>query len=333
MKFISICILSYNRPKNLINLLNSIDYFEDLEVIVSDDCSPKIKQIEKELSKFKKFKIRLLKNKINVGYDKNLNKLIKNSNGEWIIFMGDDDEFVKDSLKKIVSFLKKNKDLAYILKCHYLVHENGHKEIFRYFPETKYFEPSSDTLISLFRRSVYIAGFMINRKKIIPYITDKFDGSMLNQIYYLSEVVLKYRSAYLDVPFTQQTALKQHDKDDVMFDREKKRFVERTATLDISINFLKSFYQISSHIDQKYNLNISNKIRIDMSKYIYPTMSIYRSKGIIFFLKYVFELKKIKLNKSILFYIYVFGLIMFGKNICDSLIKNLKRIIGYTPQI
>ena len=55
----------------------------------------------------------------------------------------------------------------------------------------------------------------------MPYITDKFDGSMLNQIYYLSEVVLKYRSAYLDVPFTQQTVLKQHDKGDVMFDRKK----------------------------------------------------------------------------------------------------------------
>lgn len=336
MPFVSICILSYNRPSHLNELLKSIDYFRDLEIVISDDCSPRIKEIEKKVLNFKKYKVKLLKSKINRGYDKNLNNLVKNCSGQWIIFMGDDDTFVKGSLKKVVTFLKKNNDLAYVLKSHYLIHENNYKEPFRYFPKTCFFEPSIETLVKLFRKSVYIAGFMIKRDLILPLITSRFDDKLntgLNQIYYLSEVVLNHRSAYLDVPFTQQTKEKKHDADDQMYDRNKKQFIKRSPTLNISIDFLKSFNKISSYIDKKYNIDISKKIQLDMSKYIYPTLSIHRDKGLIHFLKYVYELQNINLDRSKIFYLYVIALIIFNKKICDNIIILIKKIYGYTPQL
>ena len=116
-------------------------------------------------------------------------------------------------------------------------------------------------MIELYRKSVYIAGFMIRRKEILNLITNQFDGSMLNQIYYMSEVVLKSPSAYLDIPFTQQYKSHEHNKKDVMYDRKNKVFVKREPTLAISIKFLKSFHTISSYIDNKYSLNCSNLIK------------------------------------------------------------------------
>lgn len=336
MPLISICILSYNRPEKLTELLKSIDFLIDLEIIVSDDCSPRFKEIKIEVSKFKKHKVKLLKNKTNQGYDKNLNNLVKNSCGEWIIFMGDDDTFVTGALKKVSNFLKKNNDLCYVLKSHYLLHEDGYKEPFRYFKKTCYFEPSEQTLVKLFRRSVYIAGFIIKRKLILPFITSRFDGELntgLNQIYYLSEVVLKYKSAYLDIPFTQQTKEKSHDVNEQMYDRNKKQFIKREATLKISIDFLKTFTKISNYLDNKHNINVTKQIQLDMSKYIYPTLSIHRDKGLFYFFKYVNEIRKINLDSSRIFYLYVIALILFNKNLCDKLIIYIKKYYGYTPSL
>ena len=110
LPFISICILSYNRPEGIIRLLNTIDLKESIEIIISDDCSPRIFEIENKILKFNKtnkFNLKFYKNSQNQGYDKNLNKLIKKANGEWIIFMGDDDEFVSGALEKIQIYLKK----------------------------------------------------------------------------------------------------------------------------------------------------------------------------------------------------------------------------------
>ena len=96
---------------------------------------------------------------------------------------------------------------------------------------------------------------------------------------------------------------------------------------------MKSFNKISSYIDKKYNIDISKKIQLDMSKYIYPTLSIHRDKGLIHFLKYVSELQNINLDRSKIFYLYVIALIIFNKKICDNIIILIKKIYGYTPQL
>ena len=334
---ISICILSYNRPETLLRLLRTIDIkdrLDEIEIVICEDHSPRQAEIRKTANDFatsQKIKVVYHENVKNLGYDGTYCELVKLANGRWLIFMGDDDEFVPGALAQVRDFLQKNDQLGYVMKSHYLIHNNGEKEVFKYFKETIFFPVGEETYTTLYRRSVFIAGFMIRRDLALKYLTDRFDGTLLIQLYLLAEVVLNYPSAYLDLPFTQQYISLDHNKKDVMFDREKNQFIARKPTLDISLKFLDSFALISKFIDDKYSINSTAKIKKDMSKYFYPSLAVHRNSGLMFFINYVKQLNKLGFNVTVYYYIYVVMLVIFGKDICDWGIFKIKKILGRTP--
>jgi hypothetical protein len=274
-----------------------------------------------------------IENKKNLGYDGTLCELVKHANGIWLVFMGDDDEFVPGAFDKVLSFLDRHPDLGYVMKSHYLIHDNLQKERFRYFRKSEFFEPGVDAYIELFRKSVYIAGFIIRRDYAAPFLTSRFNGTMLLQLYLLAEVVLRFPSAYFDVPFTQQYATHSHNVNDVMFDREKNEYIPRRPTIDISLNFLKSFSVITEYIDKTHRINSTAQIKKDMSKYFYPSLAVHRDAGLRLFFIYVRELNKLGFNSTFYYYIYIILLTLFGKRVCDWGIWHLKKMLGSTPRL
>lgn len=335
---ISICIPSYNRPEKLNELLETVDFSDvkDIEIIICEDNSPKRKEIRDMIDMFKnhsKYGVFYYENEKNLGYDKNLKELIRKSLGKWVIFMGDDDQFVPGALDKLGKFLKKNDNLGYILRAHRKINEKGKVENFRYFGETKFFDSGKDTFIDLFRKSVFISGFTIRRDLVLPYLVDDFDGTALFQIYLLGEVVLKHKSAYFDEPLTQEVLLTNYKDKELLYLADKKIFVPRPCNVENSLRFLGGYSKLMEFFDMKYNFNVTHEIKKDMSKYFYPSLSIHRDKGLKIFFSYVFQVNKLGYNISAYYYLYILFLSVFGKNICDNGIRILKNIIGKTPKL
>lgn len=108
---LSICIPTYNRAKHLLNCLNSIYLAKknsniNFEVCVSDNGSDY--DVEKITEKYKeKIKLKLNKNKENLGYHPNLLESINLASGEFVWAIGDDDLLMPNSLKKINILFKK----------------------------------------------------------------------------------------------------------------------------------------------------------------------------------------------------------------------------------
>jgi abequosyltransferase len=333
---LSICIPNYNRPNELLRLLKTVDsiHTDQIEIVICEDKSPKMLEVRKVVNEFStntKYTVNYIENEINLGYDKNLRACASNAKGEWIVYMGNDDEFVAGALDKLITFLNEHKDLAYILKSHFFIHKNKKKEVFKYYEENKFFKPGLDTYVQMFRKSVFISGFTIRRELIMPLLKDNFDGTLLFQLYLLAEICLKCPCAYFDTPLTQQ-----YDEGFPEFGNaasEKGIYTPGTITIDNSLNFLKGYFKITKFIDEDHNIDSTKLIMHDMSKYFYPSLAIQRNKGLFNFLKYVKELNKIGFNSSMYYYIYVIILVVFGKYICDNIIRILKNLIGKTPKL
>jgi abequosyltransferase len=337
-KLLSICIPSYNRPNELIRLLDSIDILckDDIEIIICEDYSPRRNQIRDLVEEYKSkssLLIHYYENKVNLGYDANLQELISKSSGDFLMFMGDDDKFIKESLSKYILFLKDNLNLGYILRRYvYLVNEK--KEEFRYFSENKFFEAGINAYKALFRKSVFISGFCFKRKFVLEYYkTSDFNGTLLYQLFLCGRIVLKEKSAYCDIPLTIMTEDERGIPEFGNSENEKDNYQPGIISIDNSINFMKSYLVITKHLDSVYNLNCTKLFLKDLSKYSYPVLSIQRDSGILNFINYNKRLRKeISINSSFLYYIYFWSLLIFGKKLCDTIIRGLKRLNNTTPQ-
>lgn len=336
--FFSICIPAYNRPNELLRLLRSINVSaEYVEIIICEDSSPLRQEIIASVELFKlesNYKLSLILNERNLGYDANLRQCITHANGEYILFMGDDDLMISDGLNKFMMFIMNNRHLGYVLKSHRLVHRNGSVELFRYFSSDMFFEKGQETLSTLFRKSVLISGFCIRREYCLPHLTDVLDGTLLYQLYLLAEVVLKYPSAYFDVPIVYQD---ENLRGKPLFgssNAEKELYTPGTITPDNSINFMKGYLKVSHYIDKKYSINFTESLLTDISKYSYPILAIQRSKGISEFIKYVNRLKvELNIHRTFYFYVYFFSLIIFNEKKCNLIIQILKKILNKTPTL
>lgn len=134
---ISVCIPTFNRPKSLLNCLNSLSLQtnKNFEVCISDNCSKK--NIKKLILPFrKKLNIRFNKNSKNLGFALNLLKVSKMAKGEFIWFLGDDDLLVKDAIQTLTKLIKKNgKSDFFWINSSYL--NSKYLEKFRYPFDTK----------------------------------------------------------------------------------------------------------------------------------------------------------------------------------------------------
>jgi hypothetical protein len=247
--------------------------------------------------------------------------------------MGDDDVFVSGQMPKYIKFLKSNPELGYVLRPFERVHTNGEVESFKYYSATRFFGPGSDSYVELFRKSIFISGFTINRSYARQFMTDEFDGTLLFQLYLLAEVTLHYPSAFCDFHLTRQFVANTVP----LFgssDAEKALFTPGEISVVNSVNFMKGFFKIARFMDSKYDLQSASRIRLDISRYSYSVLAVQRHRGLATFMKYVQLLnKEVRIDVTIYYYIYVVLLSFLGKPACDKLIIATKRLLGKTPSL
>lgn len=333
--FISICIPSYNRPEDLKRLLKSVDSKNDnVEIVIREDKAPLRQEVRRVVDDFKrttKYKVTYIENEINYGYDKNLRNVGKVAQGEWIIMMGDDDAFVPGSLDQYIEFLESHDNLGYVLRRYLKIYSDGKQEDYRYDNKNVFLKPGEDTIVELFRRSLFISGFTYRKNFFSGFDCDKYDGTLLFQLYILAEICMSHPAAYCDIPITQS-----YEGGTPYFgisESEKKLYESGKNTINNSLNFMMQVEMMAKGIDEELNTNMEDRIIKSYSKYSYGFLYEHRDEGLKQWNQYVIGLKKLGFASSPYFYLYYLLLLLFGKKNSQKIIRRIKKIIGKTPRL
>ena len=327
---ISICIPSYNRPSGLERLLNSIDssHFDKIQIVICEDMAPKrvkVREVVDEFKKHTKFNLRYVENPKNYGHGRNLRECIYQSDGEYITYMGDDDIFIPNSFDNFFKFVNDNNNIGYFLRSYAELRPGNKIEYFRYYSSDMFFDPGLETYIQFFGKSVSMSGFTIKRSLVKDFDISIFDETLLYQLYLVAEVCLNHHSAYYNTPFTYVVG------DGISYfgtnEKEKDNYEVGKLVSD-NINYITGRFKITDYIDQKYNIESTELIKKDTSKYCFYMLAESRKFGILHFLKYRKFFKEAELDKTFYFDIYYYALLIFGRNFCIYIIQKIKSFLG-----
>ena len=116
---VSICIPTYNSAKIIRPLLESLkkQSYQNVEIVISDDASSD--ETISIIRSFRFSKLRVQKNKHNLGYGRNLQQLEKLAKGEIIYLMAHDDILINDGITKTVHAFCRDPQVGVVTRAYY----------------------------------------------------------------------------------------------------------------------------------------------------------------------------------------------------------------------
>ena len=333
---ISICIPAYNRAGVLSALLDSIltQDFEDFDIVIAEDCSPERLAIAAKAAEYQQRygdKVKYHENMQTLGYDGNLRRLVELATGEYVLFMGNDDLLAPGALAAVASAVSETQDVGVVLRSYSSFCSDPKQvvQVFRYFGEDRVFPPGPDTVVTFFRRSVFISGMVFKRSSALHFATPQFDGTLLYQ-QHLAGCILKEESGvYLSriLSFHRLGGVPDFGASAA----EQGLFVPKQQTPESSVHFMRGMLAIANSLDEPCGAKLAHRILFDIGNYAYPILSIQADRSFTTFLSYLWQLMKIGFWQVPLFHVYALGLLVLGRKICDRLIVLIKDSLGRAP--
>jgi glycosyltransferase involved in cell wall biosynthesis len=176
MAKVSICCPCYNSEKYIKETVASFvnQSFEDIEIVISDDCSTD-NTYNVISSNFNDNRIRLFKQKQNLGPSLNSEFVVNQSTTEYLSMCAGDDVMHIDRVKKCYEFMQQNPSCDMVYTFTQTIDENSNDSIENVFNQTK---TPSEMLRHFFDNGNFICGTSIMIKKDV-YRKLKFNPCLL----------------------------------------------------------------------------------------------------------------------------------------------------------
>jgi len=182
---------------------------ENVNVLIFDDCSPKISEIENSINDFiiinNNFK--LIKNTINIGYDRNLLRSIMLADGDYVFLLSDDDSLERGALSSVISSLKNQPfSVAFVSFLETMKNNPGdqsHGKYRRFWSESQNFLPRSISRDgSMVYNAILFSGLVFRRLDVVNS-SNKYDAyldSIYIQVAIFCTLMNKHGSMYISGP-------------------------------------------------------------------------------------------------------------------------------------
>ena len=325
--FLSICITSYNRVNELYRCLKSVDTANKdlIEIIVSEDCSPKKDKIAQIVNRFVSetdYYVLYNTNVYNLGYDRNLGKLIELARGEYILFISDDDAFCGRALDKIIDTLREI-DCA-VAFSPFIINNTG--EFDRKFKKTMLIPQGIENVKKYLYCSILFSGLIFKKNRIIGYSADKFKNLIYFQVYLFASVLYRDSGCYIDVPLVQcindgENAFGLSDSS------EKNSLLADRKSICSNLEYHKGLIKIIEIFDNENGTDLINSFAIEYSLRAYAGMSKACKAGNREFVNYWNKMKSLNIKLSLIAKMYYWALKMLGYKVCDFIFQIPRKIL------
>ena len=338
MSLISVCIPAFNRATLLPALLDSIlnQDFLDFDIILVEDCSPECREIAEVVGRYQAShtgKIAYHENPKTLGYDGNLRRLIELATGDYVLFMGNDDLMAQGALSAVAKAVTERCDVGVVLRSYASFFDDPAKttQVFRYFDADRVFPPGSDTIVTFFRRVVFISGMVFKRSSCLACASNIFDGTLLYQQYLAGHLLAENTGIYLNQILAFHRLGGTPDFGSSV--AEQALFVPKQQTPESSVHFMRGMLRIAHSLDESLGIDVYRRILRDIGNYSYPILSIQADRSFKVYLSYLFKLVGFGFWRIPLFWVYATGLLFFGRPACDFIIMKLKQVKGCAPRL
>lgn len=333
---ISVCIPAYNRAALLPTLLDSIlsQGFTNYEIVICEDASPERAQIHAVAEQYAAAhlgRIAYHENPVNLGYDGNLRRLIELARGEYVLFMGNDDLLATGALAAVSAAVRAHPKVGVVLRSYdaFLDDPDQPLQTFRYFDGEGFFPAGAHTIVTFFRRCVFISGMVLRRDSALRHATRRFDGTLLYQQHLVGQILAAENGVYLPQILSHHRLGGTPDFGNSA--AEQGKFVPRQQTSESSVQFMRGMLQIAADLERTLGMPLFKPILRDIGNYAYPILSIQAGGSRRTLLRYARDLARLGLWRVPLFHVYAFGLLLLGRRTCDALIAAIKKRLGRAP--
>lgn len=335
---LSVCIPAYNRSEVLPELLDSIlsQDFESYEIVICEDLSPQRHEIRSVVQRYMGSNpgyIKYFENDRNLGYDANLRNLIEKSTGNYCFFMGNDDLMYPGALKTVAGALERYDNVGVILRSYASFDgtPDNINQIFRYFDREIFFPAGPLTITTFYRRSVVIPGVVFSRSEALRFATDRFDGTLLYQLYLVANILVDMNGVFL--PEILALYRNGGTPDFGNSEKEQGKFVPEEQTPESSLHFMRGMLDIAAWVETNRQQPVYDHILKDIANYSYPIIAIQSRRPLPVFAKYAYRLARLGFWKSGMFFAYFFAILLLGASRVEALIRFIKQRLGHTPTI
>lgn len=324
---LSICVTSYNRINELKRCLDSIDsiHKELIEIVISEDCSPKkfeIKQIVEQFSKESKYTVLFNSNEVNLGYDCNLGKLTQLARGKYILFMSDDDMFVNNAIDKVIEgLISKQPAVAFSPFI-----SDTTKEFERKFEYGFTISPNIANVKKYLYCSILFSGLIFERSKILNFKADPFKNLLYFQVYLFSSVLYKHGGYYFNIPLVNCMGDGENGFG-ISDSSNKNALLADRKSIYSNLEYHKGLIQVIKYFDENNNTDIIKQFEKEYSLRSYTGLARARRIGRKEMKNYWEKMNGLGINLTWIAKVYNCALSVFGYKVCNFLTSVPKNML------
>ena len=334
--FLSVCVTSYKRVKELQRCLKSVDSqsSELIEIVVSEDCSSERERIKETVETYAKsspYKVVFNTNEHNLGYDRNLKRLATLASGEYVFYMSDDDCLYPNTLDSLIEALKEKKPAMAYAPFWYGYDEA--KEAKRKHQGSEILEKGEGTVSKRVYDAILFSGLTFKREYLLGIDGERFKNLNYIQVYMFLDVMYRYGGYYHDVLMIDSVSDGENAYGTVDSSNGGNDLLANRESIFSNIEFNKGLFRVIKMFDEDNGTHIFSEFSKEYSLRSLAGLCRARRYGLKTYNDYWDRVKNSGIELSPIAYTYYIIVYFFGASFSKSLFilprKILKKVRGH----